>query len=140
DVFVAKYDTGGNTLWAKRAGGVGSESAAGLAADSDANLHLTGSFTSPAVSFDAAVVTNSGGMDIFAAEMNRDRPRLGITRAGSLLLLSWPTNYAGYTLETTAFLSNTNNWSTVSGMPATVGIQNVVTNSSQGRAFFRLRK
>src|SRR5206468_4428938 len=88
DVFVAKYDTGGNVLWAKRAGGDGSESANGVAVDEDGNIHLTGYFTSANATFDNLVVTNTGGKDIFVAQINADRPRLRIARAGNQFLLS----------------------------------------------------
>lgn len=60
DMFIVKYDTDGNVLWAKNASGTGSERAAGIAADSGGNVFITGSFDSPAVIFGTITLNNSG--------------------------------------------------------------------------------
>ncbi len=46
DIFVAKLDSSGNWLWAKKAGGTNNDTGAGIALDSDGNIYLTGSFDS----------------------------------------------------------------------------------------------
>ena len=56
------------------------------------------------------------------------------------VLLSWATNFTGFTLESTTNL-NTNVWSTVSPDPVVSGTNNVVTNDFSGTArFYRLRQ
>lgn len=44
DGFISKLDAAGNTLWAKSVGGAGDEMVTGLALDSSAQPHITGSF------------------------------------------------------------------------------------------------
>lgn len=43
DIFVAKYDTVGNLIWAKQMGGAGQDEAVAIATDSLDNIYLTGS-------------------------------------------------------------------------------------------------
>ena len=45
-IFVAKYDTNGNVLWAKQLSGLGDDNATGLAIDSRTNCWITGHFAS----------------------------------------------------------------------------------------------
>ena len=44
DIFIAKYTGSGNLLWAKRAGGTGSDYGYGIATDKSGNCLVTGSF------------------------------------------------------------------------------------------------
>ncbi|MDB6020699.1 MAG: hypothetical protein JWQ04_556, partial [Pedosphaera sp.] len=69
------------------------------------------------------------------------QPRLSIQRsADTNVVLSWPTGFTGFTLESNTNLS-TNTWSAVSPAPAINGTNNVVTNSASSPArFYRLRK
>lgn len=46
DIFLAKYDTSGKAIWAKRAGGNGGEVARGIDIDSRGNIYIIGSFGS----------------------------------------------------------------------------------------------
>ena len=56
------------------------------------------------------------------------------------VLLSWATNFTGFTLEVSTNL-NTNVWSVVSPPPVVSGTFNVVTNSASGPPrFYRLRQ
>jgi hypothetical protein len=67
------------------------------------------------------------------------RPLLNIQRSGNTnIVLSWATNFTGYTLEASTNL-NTNIWSTVSPAPSVSGTNNVLTNAISGAArFYRL--
>ena len=69
------------------------------------------------------------------------RPFLNLRRsANTNIVLSWATNFTGFTLEANTNL-NTNVWSVVSPAPAVSGTNIVVTNSVSGVArFYRLRK
>jgi len=58
----------------------------------------------------------------------------------SELLLSWPTNFTGFTLETATNLPSTS-WTSNSIAPAIVNGQYTVTNAISGGAkFYRLKK
>jgi uncharacterized repeat protein (TIGR03803 family) len=65
-------------------------------------------------------------------------PELAITSAGNDVVLAWPTNYAGFTLQFTTNLVLPV-WSTNSPAPVVVNELNMVTNPiSRGQQFFRL--
>jgi hypothetical protein len=68
-------------------------------------------------------------------------PQLNIKlNASANVVLSWATNFSGFTLESNTNL-NTNVWSVVSPAPAVSGTNNVVTNAASGSArFYRLRQ
>ena len=42
DVFVAKYDTNGNVLWAKSAGSIDGDEGWGICTDANGNVFVTG--------------------------------------------------------------------------------------------------
>jgi uncharacterized delta-60 repeat protein len=69
------------------------------------------------------------------------RPLLYIQSiANTNVVLSWATNFPGFTLEASTNLT-TNVWSVVSPAPAVNGTNNVVTNAALGTArFYRLRQ
>ena len=68
-------------------------------------------------------------------------PSLKIQRsANTNVVLSWPTNFPGFTLEANTNLT-TNVWGVVSPAPAVSGTNNVVTNATSGSTrFYRLHK
>jgi len=61
------------------------------------------------------------------------------------VILTWPTDYngfsyAGYTLQSTTNLGSSAVWTPVSSSPVVIGGQNVVVNPMSGaQQFFRLR-
>ena len=71
-------------------------------------------------------------------------PQLTILPSETNLILTWPTNYAGfdytaYTLQSTTNLGSSAVWTTNSPVPVVVNGQNVVTNSITGsQQFYRL--
>jgi uncharacterized repeat protein (TIGR03803 family) len=73
------------------------------------------------------------------------QPQLTITPSGAKVILSWPTNvagfdYTGYILQSTTNLASPGVWTTNSPAPAVVSGQNTVTNPIAGpRKFYRLR-
>jgi len=72
------------------------------------------------------------------------RPLLTVTLSGASVILSWPTNvagfdYTGYTLQSTTNLVSPTFWAPVSPAPLVVNGQNTVTNSISGNSrFYRL--
>lgn len=68
------------------------------------------------------------------------QPRLNVQRVNTNIVLSWATNFIGYTLESKTNL-NATVWSSVLPAPVTSGTNNVVTNTANNPArFYRLRQ
>jgi len=65
NIFLAKYDSTGNVLWAKSAVGAGGDRGYSAAADTSGNVFLTGHFTSSSLTFGVYTLTNAGSDDIF---------------------------------------------------------------------------
>ena len=66
---------------------------------------------------------------------------LDMRRSGNGLILTWPTNAVGFTLQSTTNLTPPVSWVDVTNPPALLGGQWTVTNSFSGGAqYFRLRK
>jgi hypothetical protein len=86
ELFVAKYDTDGNLLWAKRAGGAGEDVGQSLAIDADGNVLIAGWFTGSAT-FPMAIgnipLTSNGGTDAFVAKLDSAGNFLWAMSAGS---------------------------------------------------------
>lgn len=72
DVFVAKYDSSGNVLWAKRAGGTKDDTPFGISSDPSGNVLVTGSFISASISFGTTTFTKSDSTNgnIFVVKYN----------------------------------------------------------------------
>ncbi|MCC6821515.1 MAG: SBBP repeat-containing protein [Verrucomicrobia subdivision 3 bacterium] len=76
DLFLAKYDTDGNFLWAKQAGGSFSEYGYGIAVDGSGDSYVTGRYGSNPVTFGAgesnetalAGIGGNNGLDVFVAK------------------------------------------------------------------------
>ena len=68
------------------------------------------------------------------------QPAMGITTSGNQILLSWPTNAAGYILQSTTNLSS-GIWSDVTSGITVVDTNYVFTSTPNGNAaFFRLKQ
>lgn len=70
DLFILKYNPSGFALWAKRAGGTGSDVANSVSTDSLGNVYLTGMFASASIDFGVGPLANSatGMQDLFVAK------------------------------------------------------------------------
>jgi Tfp pilus assembly protein PilZ len=74
DVFIAKYSTAGNVLWAARISGGSVEQGTGIAVDSGGNFYVTGRYTSSTITLynedesSSIELTNGGYNDIFIAK------------------------------------------------------------------------
>ena len=92
DVFIAKYSTDGNVLWAARIGGIGAEYGLEIAVDSGGNVYVTGHYSSNPVTLynedesDSKTLTNAGGPDVFIAKYGTEyRVGVGIENPTSAL-------------------------------------------------------
>lgn len=56
DVFVARYDTGGNLLWAKSAGTIGYDYGSGVSTDGNGNTFITGEYHITAYQFSSSKI------------------------------------------------------------------------------------
>lgn len=59
DIFLAKFDTNGNTIWARSAGGTNTEVGESVDTDYNGNIFLTGHFTSAPIAFGTTTLSNS---------------------------------------------------------------------------------
>ncbi|MBI4647808.1 MAG: T9SS type A sorting domain-containing protein, partial [Bacteroidia bacterium] len=71
DIFIAKYNSSGNVLWAKSAGGSSIDFSNDIASDDVGNVYITGSFSSPDMIFgnDTLININTSD-DFFLAKYN----------------------------------------------------------------------
>ena len=60
DFFIAKYDSAGNLIWAKSAGGTVNDRGQDVSTDGTGNIFVAGWYTSPTINFGTGVLTNSG--------------------------------------------------------------------------------
>jgi len=68
-------------------------------------------------------------------------PSLNARPNGNELILSWPTNAVGFTLQSTPNLASPVAWIDSTNPPASIGTQFTATNTTSGPAeFYRLRK
>ncbi|MCK9611159.1 MAG: SBBP repeat-containing protein [Candidatus Cloacimonas sp.] len=90
DIFVAKLDSNGNWLWAKRAGGIYEDSGYSIAVDDNGNSYITGFFNISAT-FGTTTLTSSGYYDIFVAKLDSSGNWLWAKQAGGTI---WDTGYS----------------------------------------------
>lgn len=67
DIFIAKLDITGNTIWVNQAGGTGEDLGLSITADSFENVYVTGSYEDT-VTFGDTTVSSLGYQDIFVAK------------------------------------------------------------------------
>jgi uncharacterized repeat protein (TIGR03803 family) len=68
------------------------------------------------------------------------QPQLTLIPSWPYVILTWPTNYAGFTLQSTPDLGSSAVWSANSSPPVVIGGENVVINTISGtQMFFRLQ-
>lgn len=73
NVFIVKYDSNGNVLWAKSVGGNVYDSGEGVITDAIGNIFVTGSFNSPTITFGTTTLTNNMtnvSSDFFLAKLD----------------------------------------------------------------------
>ena len=92
DVLIAKLDSGGDWMWAKRAGGSLGDHAYGIGLDALACVYITGQFGETA-DFGPENLTSAGASDVYIAKLTYRIPRfpldLQISVSGSDVLLTW---------------------------------------------------
>ena len=101
DIFIAKYDASGNVIWAKSAGGSGSDNGNSIAVDASGNSYITGYFESPTITFGTTTLTRNGYETIYIAKLDNS---VGIeeinNNAGNIAVFPNPAT-DNITIETT---------------------------------------
>jgi hypothetical protein len=69
DILAIKYNSVGNVVWTKFAGGYSSDGANDIAIDASGNCYLTGIFVSSTAFFDNDTLANMGAGDVFIAKL-----------------------------------------------------------------------
>lgn len=82
EAFVAKLDTNGNWLWARKINGTYNDHGHSIAVDALGNAFITGEFTEMA-SFGSTTLTSTGESDIYIAKLDTNGNWLWAVRAGS---------------------------------------------------------
>ena len=83
DVFIVKYDSSANVLWAKSAGGKADDMGMSCCTDASGNIILIGGFECPAITFGKITLTNvSKSSDIFIVKYSPDGEVLWAKSAG----------------------------------------------------------
>lgn len=70
-IFVAKYDVGGNVLWAKSVEGPSDTGVSGIAVDSQGSCYIAGGFWQT-MTFGPDILTSSGSRDVYVAKFDTD--------------------------------------------------------------------
>jgi hypothetical protein len=83
DIFIAKYDTYGNCLWAKQYGGIYVDMGNSISRDLTGNLYVTGSCRVTS-SFGSVQITSYGLDDMFIAKLDSEGNCLWAKHAGSV--------------------------------------------------------
>jgi hypothetical protein len=68
DIFLVKYDSNGNVLWARSSGGAGNDYGYSTKTDGNGNVYVAGSFGSANTVFGAYTLTNNGVCDSYLAK------------------------------------------------------------------------
>ncbi|MDQ3049531.1 MAG: T9SS type A sorting domain-containing protein [Bacteroidota bacterium] len=70
DMFISKYDSSGNNVWAISGGASGNDRAFGMDINNADEVITTGYFGSSSITFGPSVITNSGNDDFFIAKLS----------------------------------------------------------------------
>jgi hypothetical protein len=70
EIFVVKYDSTGNVVWAKSLEGLGNDYGSSIASDPQGDLYTAGEYASTNLSFLNFNLSHSGGMDMYVAKIN----------------------------------------------------------------------
>jgi hypothetical protein len=72
DIFIVKFNSEGDLLWAKSGGGIYHEHANSVCTDHLGNVFIFGNFMSPVVTFDNLSLYNTGNLDLMLIKYDRN--------------------------------------------------------------------
>jgi len=129
--------SGGGTVFAINTDGTGFRNLHSFTGGSDGANPFAGLILSGNTLYGTASSGGSSGSGtVFSIFI---QPQLTLIPSGPYVILTWPTNYVGFNLQTTTNLSASAVWTTVTPGPVTIGEQNIVINTKSGtQQFYRL--
>jgi hypothetical protein len=150
DAFVAKISSDGKRLiYSTYLGGADSEWGYALAAGPGGTVVAVGQSASlnfpvhnPLQSTNGSLRTINNPADGYIVKLSPaiERPRLGVAGSGKGLLISWPTNFSGFVLESSASLRTTA-WKPLGANPIILGSQFTIVHPADSISeFFRLHR
>jgi hypothetical protein len=139
DANIAKYNSSGTLQWSESASGPPASPVSSLvgkcAVDSAGHCYLNGFYQGTAT-FGTTTLQSQEAWNFFLTEVGF---KVAITLSGSNVILTWPTNATGFTLQYTTNLVSPEVWTNVSPSQVIVNGQNTVTNPLSGtQKFYRL--
>jgi hypothetical protein len=143
DTFIAKYDSLGDLYWITHAGGGQLTRPGGQALRAGSGVYAAGGFNGDAM-FGNTILTNGSFADYtrntFLTRVD-EMPILTASNNASAVILSWPTNQVGFTLQRAIGLSGPVSWLDVTNGVGVSGDRYVVVDPLSGSSsFYRLRK
>jgi Beta-propeller repeat len=84
DIFIAKYNNNGTTLWVQRGGGSQTDSSIDLALDESGNVYITGFFKGTATFGNLLSITSTGNQDICLIKYNNNGIVQWVQKAGGV--------------------------------------------------------
>lgn len=73
DIFIVKYDSLGNVMWAKKAGGSGDDEVSSIYADKNGFVYITGDFAGTGISFGGINLTGyTSSQNYYVAKYNKN--------------------------------------------------------------------
>ncbi len=82
DVFIGKYDSTGNPIWARSFGGSGNDGGMNITTDISGNVYITGGFNSDTMIVGGNMFMNGGNGDVFIAKYDSLGTLLWIRTSG----------------------------------------------------------
>ena len=82
DIFIVKYNSIGNPIWATTVGGINNDLAASVTTDATGNLYVAGNFDSPSLTFDTVTIHKRDTTEMFIVKYNSAGNALWANNAG----------------------------------------------------------
>jgi hypothetical protein len=139
DGFLAKYDTAGKLIWILQLGGTGYNYPGEVSSSAGWGAYVTGAVSS-GTRFGNIPLETYGPDDVFLSRID-EMPILSVMSTANNVLISWPTNQLGFTLEKATNPLPASQWSAVTNAVSVSGDRYVVTDALSGNSsFYRLTK
>lgn len=71
DIFIVKYDSNGNVIWAKRAGGTSEDYSYDIKTDATGNSYIVGYYYT-SITFGSITLNNGGALEMFVAKYDNN--------------------------------------------------------------------
>ena len=109
DIFLAKYDSRGNCIWALSAGSSGDDLATAVINDNSGNIFIGGAFSGTVSFGDDTVLESNGGEDVFIAKYDSSGSFIWAKSFGSIALdrLTDIDSHDGINLSVSGYYSDT---------------------------------